>query len=100
MNDNKEGTVFRTVTCCFVLLQLLFIFIYFILIDMKINYTTQGTCSKLMQNKVEWYSAGGTFIGGCNGNLQAISTSIKRNAGRSSDQSSGDPSGGHPTSVS
>lgn len=41
---------------------------------MKIAYTTQGTCSKLIEVEVE----DGTvkevaFCGGCNGNLQGIS---------------------------
>lgn len=45
---------------------------------MKINYTTQGTCSKLIEVEVENGIVQEVhFIGGCNGNLQGISALVK-----------------------
>lgn len=45
---------------------------------MKITYTTQGTCSKLIEAEVEdGIVKEVTFYGGCNGNLQGISALVK-----------------------
>ena len=45
---------------------------------MRINYTTQGTCSKLIEVEVENGVVHEVhFIGGCNGNLQGISALVK-----------------------
>ena len=45
---------------------------------MKITYTTQGTCSKLIEAEVEdGIVKEVTFYGGCNGNLKGISALIR-----------------------
>ena len=45
---------------------------------MKITYTPQGTCSKLIEAEVEdGIVKEVTFYGGCNGNLQGISALVK-----------------------
>lgn len=45
---------------------------------MKITYTTQGTCSKLIEAEVEdGIVKEVTFYGGCNGNLQGIAALVR-----------------------
>lgn len=45
---------------------------------MKISYTTQGTCSKLIEAEVEnGVLREVRFTGGCHGNLQGISALVK-----------------------
>ena len=45
---------------------------------MKITYTTQGTCSKLIEAEVEdGIVKEVTFYGGCNGNLKGIGTLVE-----------------------
>lgn len=45
---------------------------------MKINYTTQGTCSKSIEVEVEnGIVKNVCFTGGCNGNLQGIGALVK-----------------------
>lgn len=45
---------------------------------MKISYTTQGTCSRLIEAEVEnGVLQEVRFTGGCNGNLQGISALVK-----------------------
>lgn len=45
---------------------------------MKINYTTQGTCSKSIEVEVENGIVKEVhFVGGCNGNLQGIGALVK-----------------------
>lgn len=45
---------------------------------MKISYTTQGTCSKLIEVEVEnGILQEVHFTAGCNGNLQGISALVK-----------------------
>lgn len=44
---------------------------------MKLQYQTQGTCSKLIELEVENdIIQSVSFIGGCNGNLQGISSLV------------------------
>ena len=44
----------------------------------KITYTTQGTCSKLIEAEVEdGIVKEVTFYGGCNGNLQGIAALVR-----------------------
>ena len=45
---------------------------------MKINYTTQGTCTKSIEVEVEnGIVKNVCFTGGCNGNLQGIGALVK-----------------------
>ena len=58
--------------------EICFFIITIIIIQMKINYRTQGTCSSFIEievedNKVKEVS----FTGGCNGNLKGICSLVK-----------------------
>lgn len=45
---------------------------------MKYNYTTNGTCSKSIEIEIEDGKIKNvSFIGGCNGNLQGISSLVR-----------------------